>query len=171
MSKHHPDLLMCRRQPGIAIGRMCEKCDGKCPVCDSYVRPMTLVRICDECSFGTTAGKCIVCSSPAISDAYYCTECTRLEKDRDGCPRIINVSYHTVSVAIQITKMFHFPLILLWSIVWSFNIIPLTLLLATIDGGKSGGCLLRTKKTRTRKRRRFQKRIEFYRVLYYLFLL
>lgn len=27
----------------------------------------------------------------AISDAYYCTECTRLEKDRDGCPRIINV--------------------------------------------------------------------------------
>ena len=29
---------------------------------------------------------------PAISDAYYCTECTRLEKDRDGCPRIINVS-------------------------------------------------------------------------------
>lgn len=28
------------------------------------------------------------------------------------------------------------------------NIIPLTLLLATTDGGKSGGCLLRTKKTR-----------------------
>lgn len=27
----------------------------------------------------------------AISDAYYCTECTRLEKDRDGCPKIINV--------------------------------------------------------------------------------
>ncbi|KAH9988392.1 PHF5-like protein-domain-containing protein [Russula vinacea] len=45
MSKHHPDLIMCRRQPGIAIGRLCEKCDGKCPVCDSYVRPETLVRI------------------------------------------------------------------------------------------------------------------------------
>ncbi|OJT09769.1 PHD finger-like domain-containing protein 5B [Trametes pubescens] len=29
MSKHHPDLIMCRRQPGIAIGRLCEKCDGK----------------------------------------------------------------------------------------------------------------------------------------------
>ena len=117
---------------------MCEKCDGKwsvlsssilshtgvkliiSPVCDSYVRPMTLVRICDECSckltypcdlvsswwiVGTTAGKCIICGSPgkpstevcnnswwiAISDAYYCTECTRLEKDRDGCPKIINV--------------------------------------------------------------------------------
>ncbi|OXC69534.1 hypothetical protein AYX13_01701 [Cryptococcus neoformans] len=105
MSKHHPDLLMCRRQPGIAIGRMCEKCDGKCPVCDSYVRPMTLVRICDECSFGTTAGKCIVCSSPAISDAYYCTECTRLEKDRDGCPRIINMGASRVDAFYERKKL------------------------------------------------------------------
>lgn len=31
-------------------------------------------------------------SLPAgISDAYYCTECTRLEKDRDGCPKIVNL--------------------------------------------------------------------------------
>jgi hypothetical protein len=29
---------MCRKQPGIAIGRLCEKCDGKCVICDSYVR-------------------------------------------------------------------------------------------------------------------------------------
>nr|KYP60765.1 Uncharacterized protein At1g07170/At2g30000 family [Cajanus cajan] len=29
MAKHHPDLIMCRKQPGIAIGRLCEKCDGK----------------------------------------------------------------------------------------------------------------------------------------------
>ncbi|KAK1284177.1 PHD finger-like domain-containing protein 5A [Acorus calamus] len=28
MAKHHPDLIMCRKQPGIAIGRLCEKCDG-----------------------------------------------------------------------------------------------------------------------------------------------
>jgi PHF5-like protein len=26
MAKHHPDLVMCRKQPGIAIGRLCEKC-------------------------------------------------------------------------------------------------------------------------------------------------
>lgn len=26
-----------------------------------------------------------------ISDAYYCSECTRLEKDRDGCPKIVNL--------------------------------------------------------------------------------
>src|SRR6201992_1627614 len=61
MSRHHPDLVMCRKQTGIAIGRLCDKCDGKCPVCDSYVRPTTLVRICDECSFGNYQNKCVVC--------------------------------------------------------------------------------------------------------------
>ncbi|KAJ6446454.1 GABA permease [Purpureocillium lavendulum] len=91
MSRHHPDLVMCRKQPGIAIGRLCDKCDGKCPVCDSYVRPTTLVRICDECSFGNYQNKCVVCGGEGISDAFYCFECTRLEKDRDGCPKIINL--------------------------------------------------------------------------------
>ncbi|EGX96999.1 PHF5-like protein [Cordyceps militaris CM01] len=85
------DLVMCRKQPGIAIGRLCDKCDGKCPVCDSYVRPTTLVRICDECSFGNYQNKCAVCGGEGISDAFYCFECTRLEKDRDGCPKIINL--------------------------------------------------------------------------------
>jgi PHD finger-like domain-containing protein 5A len=91
MSRHHPDLVMCRKAPGISIGRLCDKCDGKCPVCDSYVRPTTLVRVCDECSFGNYQNKCIVCGGEGISDAFYCFECTRLEKDRDGCPKIINL--------------------------------------------------------------------------------
>ena len=30
-------------------------------------------------------------SITGISDAYYCAECTRLEKDRDGCPKIVNL--------------------------------------------------------------------------------
>lgn len=25
MAKHHADLIFCRKQPGIAIGRLCEK--------------------------------------------------------------------------------------------------------------------------------------------------
>ena len=91
MAKHHPDLIMCRKQPGIAIGRLCEKCDGKCPVCDSYVRPATLVRICDECNYGSYEGRCVICGGPGISDAYYCKECTQQEKDRDGCPKIVNL--------------------------------------------------------------------------------
>ena len=61
------DLVMCRKQPGIAIGRLCDKCDGKCPVCDSYVRPTTLVRICDECSFGNYQNKCVVCGGEVSS--------------------------------------------------------------------------------------------------------
>jgi len=26
-----------------------------------------------------------------ISDAYYCKECVQCEKDRDGCPKIVNL--------------------------------------------------------------------------------
>lgn len=91
MAKHHPDLVMCRKQPGIAIGRLCEKCDGKCVICDSYVRPNVLVRICDECNYGSYEGRCVICGGPGISDAYFCRECTQQEKDRDGCPKIVNL--------------------------------------------------------------------------------
>jgi hypothetical protein len=55
--------------------------DGKCVVCDSYVRPCTLVRICDECNYGSYQGRCTICGGPGISDAYYCKECTIEEKD------------------------------------------------------------------------------------------
>lgn len=36
-------------------------------------------------------GKCIVCANPGVADAFYCVECTVLEKDRDGCPKVVNV--------------------------------------------------------------------------------
>ncbi|XP_044313280.1 PHD finger-like domain-containing protein 5A [Drosophila rhopaloa] len=71
MAKHHPDLIFCRKQPGVAIGRLCEKDDGKCVICDSYVRPCTLVRICDECNYGSYQGRCVICGGPGVSDAYY----------------------------------------------------------------------------------------------------
>lgn len=99
MSKHHPDLILCRKLPGIAIGRLCEKDDGKCPICDSYVRPSTLVRICEECNFGSSGGKCIICGGQGVSDAYYCAECTRLEKDRDGCPKVVNLGASRTDLA------------------------------------------------------------------------
>merc|ERR1712048_710487 len=75
--------IFCRKQAGVAIGRLCEKCDGKCVMCDSYVRPCTLVRICDECNYGAQEGRCVICGGVGVSDAYYCKECTLLEKDRD----------------------------------------------------------------------------------------
>ena len=81
MARHHPDLVMCRKTPGIAVGRLCEKCEGKCVICDSYVRPTALVRLCAECDFGAFAGRCTVCGAPGIADAYYCKECVQQEKD------------------------------------------------------------------------------------------
>ncbi|MES1916605.1 MAG: hypothetical protein MHM6MM_008414 [Cercozoa sp. M6MM] len=91
MAKHNPDLMMCRKQPGTAVGRLCARCDGKCVICDSYVRPYQQVRICEECNFGNFEGRCIICGGTGESDAYYCYECVLLEKDRDGCPRIVNL--------------------------------------------------------------------------------
>ena len=91
MAKHHPDLVMCRKQSGISIGRLCEKCEGKCVICDSHVRPTVLVRICDECNYGSNQNRCLICNGKGASDAYYCKECVQLEKDRDGCPKIINL--------------------------------------------------------------------------------
>ncbi|GKY91362.1 hypothetical protein MPSEU_000108400 [Mayamaea pseudoterrestris] len=91
MAKHHPDLVMCRKQPGIAFGRLCEKCDGLCVVCSSFVNPHTLVQICDECNYGSNENRCVVCSNPGVTNAYYCRECVQQEKDRDGCPKIVNL--------------------------------------------------------------------------------
>jgi PHD finger-like domain-containing protein 5A len=36
-------------------------------------------------------GKCVICGGNGVADAYYCRECTALEKDRDGCPKIVNL--------------------------------------------------------------------------------
>ena len=80
-ARHHPDLVMCRKQPGTSVGKLCERCEGKCVICDSYVRPHTLVRLCAECDFGAFAGRCTICGAPGVSEAYYCKECVQQEKD------------------------------------------------------------------------------------------
>ena len=92
-ARHHSDLVFCRKLPGITVGKLCEKCDGRCPICDSNVRPTTQVRICDECNYGTNQDKCIVCSGMGTCDAYYCKECTILEKDVTILVRLFNVPF------------------------------------------------------------------------------
>ncbi|KAA6352877.1 MAG: putative PHD finger-like domain-containing protein 5A [Streblomastix strix] len=91
MAKHHADLIFCRKQPGVAVGKLCENYDGRCIICDSYTKPTTLVHIYDECNYGSYQGRCIICGAKGMADAYYCKECTLQEKNRDGCPKIINV--------------------------------------------------------------------------------
>lgn len=49
-------------------------------------------------------GKCVVCGSVGVSDAYYCHECTILEKDRDGCPKIINVGTAKIDLVYEKKK-------------------------------------------------------------------
>lgn len=67
--------------------------DGKCVICDSYVRPCTLVRICDECNYGSYQGRCVICGGPGVSDAYYCKECTIQEKDVSRFPFLLFFSF------------------------------------------------------------------------------
>lgn len=132
----------------------------------------------------------------AISDAYYCTECTRLEKDRDGCPRIINVS----SISHDLKPLFksryppHFffllLFLLLFPIVWS-RIFHRWLLIGYDRWGRVGWMPFTNEKSwgrsrvyhsyhsswltdafsQARKRRRFQKGIEFCTILFLLWVI
>ena len=64
-----------------------------------YVTNATLEHTVEDVSSVVLQVGFLLLSSPAsltpflvgISDAYYCAECTRLEKDRDGCPKIVNL--------------------------------------------------------------------------------
>jgi PHD finger-like domain-containing protein 5A len=62
-----------------------------CCVCQSFVNPTALVHVCDECNYGSNENRCVICSNPGVTDAYYCRECVQLEKDRDGCPKVVNL--------------------------------------------------------------------------------
>lgn len=104
MSRHQFDLLVCMNQPGTNIGLVCEKCDGRCPICDSFVNPANLVHICDTCAYGKGATSCIMCGSRGTSEAHYCQECCLLERDRDGCPKILNVGSNQTSRDINKTN-------------------------------------------------------------------
>uniref|UniRef100_A0A0E0MFM0 PHF5-like n=1 Tax=Oryza punctata TaxID=4537 RepID=A0A0E0MFM0_ORYPU len=103
MAKHQADLVRCARQPGAAVGRVCAAHDGRCIACDSMVRPSAPARVCDGCSGGAGSSgreRCLVCggagageggaAAAAVADAYYCKSCVQLEKDRDGCPAVVN---------------------------------------------------------------------------------
>lgn len=105
MAKHQADLVRCSRQPGAAVGRVCAAHDGRCVACDSMVRPAAPARVCDGCSGGGGGGgghgsrseRCLVCGAgageggaAAVADAYYCRSCVQMEKDRDGCPAVVN---------------------------------------------------------------------------------
>jgi hypothetical protein len=48
-------------------------------------------------------------SGQGISDAYYCKECTIMEKDRDGCPKIVNLGSAKTDLFYERKKVLFFP--------------------------------------------------------------
>ena len=100
----------------LAIGRLCEKCDGKCVICDSYVRPCTLVRICDECNYGSYQGRCVICGGPGVSDAYYCKECTIQEKDVSVQKNVTILLLSSIHVSFVIYREMDVPRLLTWEV-------------------------------------------------------
>ena len=49
-------------------------------------------------------GLCLICGSPGVSDAYYCKDCTVQEKDRDGCPKIVNLGSSKTDLFYEMKK-------------------------------------------------------------------
>lgn len=91
MARHQADLVRCAQLPGVSVGRVCAAHDGRCVACDSMVRPSELARVCDGHGY-VREERCVSCGrGGAVADAYYCKGCVQLEKDRDGCPTVVNV--------------------------------------------------------------------------------
>ncbi len=76
-------------------------------ICDSMVNPHCPVHICDECNYGSLENKCIICSSPGVTDAYYCRECVLMEKDREGCPKIVNLGSTKIDLIYKYRSVVH----------------------------------------------------------------
>ncbi|ESL09777.1 hypothetical protein TRSC58_02498 [Trypanosoma rangeli SC58] len=91
---------MCRKMPGASFGYVCDQHDGRCVICDlqfdEVLPSMREVHVCDDCGFGREGEeRCVMCNAGKTTEvAYYCQYCVALEKDRDGCPRVLNQSRH-----------------------------------------------------------------------------
>ena len=85
----------------------------------------------------------MICGGPGISDAYYCRECTQEEKDRDGCPKIVNLGASKTDLFYE-RKKYGFKryvlsslsvAVVVWRCVWWRQ--------GQIGGGRRGiGCVL-----------------------------
>lgn len=96
MLRHAKDMQMCRKPLGICEGYVCHQHEGRCIICDlqfDEITPtMRVALLCDDCGFSSQGEeRCIMCGSNRVAElAYYCQYCVALEKDRDGCPKVMN---------------------------------------------------------------------------------
>lgn len=49
-ARHADDQELCRQRTGMIIGKLCDACEGRCPICDSRSNPSKAVKICDSCA-------------------------------------------------------------------------------------------------------------------------
>ncbi|KAK2625979.1 hypothetical protein QTJ16_004241 [Diplocarpon rosae] len=102
MSRHHPN--PASRSVVSAINATANA-QSAIPTCDrppSFASATNAALAITKTSAWFAVARCVLPESMSrihtdgkkpqgISDAFYCFECTRLEKDRDGCPKIINL--------------------------------------------------------------------------------
>ncbi|CAL5441086.1 unnamed protein product [Camellia sinensis] len=79
-------------------------------------------------------GRCVICGGVGISDAYYCKECTQQEKDRDGCPKIVNLGSAKTDLFYE-RKKYGFKKRFLYNISWVAIVVgnPVERVLLTVD--------------------------------------
>lgn len=88
------DQHLCRRITGTSLGLVCDQHEGRCVICDGFTDLVQVARLCDECGHGREAeSRCMFCGNHrAAHPAMYCRRCVMLQKDQDGCPRVMNLS-------------------------------------------------------------------------------
>lgn len=45
-----------------------------------------------------------MCGADGVADAYYCVQCTTLERDRDGCPKVVNIGTAKIDLVFERKK-------------------------------------------------------------------
>ncbi|KAL0229886.1 hypothetical protein PCE1_003450 [Barthelona sp. PCE] len=96
MSRHQQDTKLCGKQQANIFSVVCQRCSGKCIVCDSHVNLVKRAKMCITCATNQNES-CVVCSTDIKEGdptfpGEYCRECVLLERDKDGCPATGSVS-------------------------------------------------------------------------------
>lgn len=101
MSSKHTS-VKCGKQQGACVGLLCDRCAGKCVLCEAFTDPLQPAFVCDECGDTLADSVCVLCGGrrnnnnknkkeEEDNEARFCRECVALLKHCDGCPRNIAV--------------------------------------------------------------------------------
>lgn len=100
----------CRKLCGVQEAFVCDTHDKRCVICDvftdeQYANSSSIAKVCDECAFQKDAKqtqRCVLCDHlNAQHVARYCRYCMMLEKDRDGCPKVLGSNVHQHSAHLK----------------------------------------------------------------------